>query len=84
MAKFYGNVGIWTGTFGSIPLVIEVTSLKKPTQTTTAVAGQSCAPAAETSLQLRVIRLGFLQDGGVGIGVFPQDKKIVGALCVRC
>ena len=47
MAGFYGNVGIWTGTFGSIPLVIEVTSLKKPyIQTTTAVAGQSCAPVA--------------------------------------
>ena len=29
MSKFYGNVGIWTGPLGTIPPVIEVTSLKK-------------------------------------------------------
>jgi hypothetical protein len=27
------------------------------------------------SLQLGVFRLGFLQDGDVGIGVFPSVKK---------
>jgi hypothetical protein len=29
------------------------------------------------SLQLRVLRLGLLQDGDVGIGVFPHREKIV-------
>jgi hypothetical protein len=28
------------------------------------------------SLQLRVFRFGFLQDGDVGVGIFPQRKKI--------
>jgi hypothetical protein len=27
------------------------------------------------SFQLRVLRLGFLQDGDVGVGVFPQCEK---------
>src|SRR5579864_7834661 len=27
-------------------------------------------------LQLRVLRFGFFQDGNVGVGVFPQRKKI--------
>ena len=27
-------------------------------------------------LQLRVLRFGFLQDGNVGVGVFPQREKI--------
>ena len=27
-------------------------------------------------LQLRVLRLGFLQDGDVGVGIFPQREKI--------
>ena len=27
-------------------------------------------------LQLRVLRLGFLQDGDVGVGVFPEAKKL--------
>jgi hypothetical protein len=27
-------------------------------------------------MQLRVLRFGFLQDGNVGVGVFPQRKKI--------
>ena len=26
-------------------------------------------------LQLLVLRLGFLQDGDVGVGVFPEGKK---------
>jgi hypothetical protein len=29
------------------------------------------------SLQLRVLRLGFLQDGDVGVGVFPERKKVL-------
>ena len=28
-------------------------------------------------LQLRVFRLGFLQDGDVGVGIFPQRQKIL-------
>jgi hypothetical protein len=27
-------------------------------------------------LQLRVLRLGFLQDGNVGVGVFPEGEEI--------
>ena len=27
-------------------------------------------------LQLRVLRLGFLQDGDVGVGVFPESKAV--------
>ena len=27
------------------------------------------------SLQLRVLRLGFLQDGDVGVGVFPEGEE---------
>jgi hypothetical protein len=27
-------------------------------------------------LQLRVLRLGFLQDGDVGIGVFPETEEV--------
>jgi hypothetical protein len=29
------------------------------------------------SLQLRVLRLGLLQDGDVGIGVFPRGKELL-------
>ncbi len=29
------------------------------------------------SLQLRVLRLGLLQDGDVGVGIFPEGKKIL-------
>jgi hypothetical protein len=33
------------------------------------------------SLQLRVLRLGLLQDGDVGVGVFPEGQEIlVGSL----
>src|SRR5580698_4303720 len=28
-------------------------------------------------LQLRVLRLGFLQDGDVGVGVFPKDEEVL-------
>ena len=27
-------------------------------------------------LQLRVLRLGFLQDGDVGVGVFPESEEV--------
>src|SRR5690242_8148121 len=29
------------------------------------------------SLQLRVFRLGLLQDGNVGVGVFPQSEEVL-------
>jgi hypothetical protein len=32
---------------------------------------------ARTSLQLGVLRLGFLQDGDVGVGVFPEGEEIL-------
>ena len=28
-------------------------------------------------LQLRVLRLGFLQDGDIGVGVFPEGEEIL-------
>ena len=28
-------------------------------------------------LQLRVLRLGFLQDGDVGVGVFPEGEEVL-------
>jgi len=35
-------------------------------------------------LQLGVLRLGFFQDGDVGVGVFPEREEVlVGALCLR-
>ena len=34
--------------------------------------------ASSASLvQLRVLRLGFLQDGDVGVGVFPEGEEIL-------
>src|SRR5438876_1281564 len=37
---------------------------------------------AQASLQLRVLRLGFLQNGDVGVGVFPEGEEVlVRALC---
>src|ERR1700688_864539 len=30
-----------------------------------------------TSLKLRVLRLGFLQDRDVGVGVFPEGEKVL-------
>src|ERR1035437_7573974 len=38
----------------------------------------SHGPAAfgSRSLQLRVLRLGFLQNGDVGFGVFPEREKV--------
>src|SRR5262249_21332551 len=38
--------------------------------------GDTCG-AAEISLQLRVLGLGFLRDGDVGVGVFPQVEQIL-------
>src|SRR5437588_12145817 len=35
-------------------------------------------------LQLRVLRLGFFQDGDVGVGVFPKGEEVlVGRFCLR-
>ena len=31
----------------------------------------------EISLQLCVLQLGFLQDGNVGVGVFPEREEIL-------
>ena len=37
-------------------------------------------PNSARLLQLRVLRLGFLQDGDVGVGVFPEaHPKFTGA-----
>ena len=33
--------------------------------------------AGKVLLQLRVLRLGFFQDGDVGVGVFPESEEIV-------
>jgi hypothetical protein len=36
-------------------------------------------------VQLRILRLGFLQDGDVGVGVFPKRQKIlIGGSSPRC
>jgi hypothetical protein len=37
----------------------------------------SAVPSDEQLLQLRVLRLGLLQDGDVGVGVFPERKEIL-------
>ena len=34
-------------------------------------------PPAQRLLQLRVLRLGFLQDGNIRIGVFPQGEAVL-------
>jgi hypothetical protein len=38
---------------------------------------ETSATAEPDSLQLRVLHLGFLQDGDVGVGVFPEGKEIL-------
>jgi hypothetical protein len=38
--------------------------------------------SSQRLLQLRVLRLGFFQDGNIGIGVFPQRQEVlVGSAC---
>jgi hypothetical protein len=37
----------------------------------------STPAACVRSLQLRILRLGLLQDGDVGIGVFPERKEVL-------
>jgi len=48
---------------------------------TDAVYAQSASCQQETDsrklLQLRVLRLGLLQDGDVGVGVFPEREEIL-------
>jgi len=39
-------------------------------------SGSTSFRAASPLLQLRVFRLGFLQDGNVGVGVFPQPEEV--------
>src|ERR1700730_7535951 len=43
---------------------------------------ETSAPAEPDSLQLRVLRLGFLQDGDVGVGVFPEGEEVL--ICSSC
>ena len=46
-------------------------------------ARQAQRELSKESLQLRVLRFGFLQDGNIGIGVFPERKEIiVGGCCL--
>src|SRR5271156_2830611 len=46
---------------------------------------KSSVPGPSELLQLRVLRLGFFQDGDVGVGVFPEREEIVvGALRLPC
>ena len=54
---------------------------------TDAVYAQSASCQQETDsrklLQLDVLRLGLLQDGDVGVGVFPEGEEIlIGGLCL--
>jgi hypothetical protein len=44
---------------------------------------KSFAEEAAQSLQLRVLRLGLLQDRDVGIGVFPKRKKSLVSVTVE-
>src|ERR1700757_818589 len=39
-------------------------------------SSRACASSSKQLSQLRVLRFGFLQDGNVGVGVFPQREKI--------
>ena len=36
-----------------------------------------CGRTEAKLLQLRVLRLGFLQDGDVGVGVFPEGEEVL-------
>ena len=41
-------------------------------------------PASVSLLQPRVLGLGLLQDGDVGVGIFPQGEEVlVGGACFR-
>jgi hypothetical protein len=41
-------------------------------------AGRASHDVSRLSLlQLRVLRLGFLQDGDVGVGVFPEGEEVL-------
>jgi hypothetical protein len=50
----------------------EVQRLSQRTVTPTTL-DRLTKPSQEASLQLRVLRLGFFQDGDVGVGVFPES-----------
>src|SRR6202158_5620555 len=39
--------------------------------------GQWRCVAQKRLLQLRVLRFGFLQDGDVGVGVFPEGEEVL-------
>jgi hypothetical protein len=42
----------------------------------TAEVASSAGLGRERLLQLRILRLGLLQDGDVGVGVFPRIKEV--------
>jgi len=42
-----------------------------------AVSADTAGQGFRQLLQLRVFRFGFLQNGDVGIGVFPQRKELI-------
>ena len=52
-------------------------NLRQQPATGKAVQGQTAAQAEGAVVQLCVLRLGFVQDGDVGIGVFPEGKKVL-------
>ena len=43
--------------------------------------GHAAGGSQPCSLQLRVLLLSFLQDGDVGVGVFPESKEVL-ILCM--
>jgi hypothetical protein len=45
-------------------------------QSDPALVDQKDRPRVPPSLQFRVLRLGLLQDGDVGVGVFPEREEI--------
>jgi hypothetical protein len=48
------------------------------------MSAETALSLTSVSLQLRILRLGFLQDGDVGVGVFPESEKVlVGSLDLR-
>jgi hypothetical protein len=54
----------------AFPLLVRRRALRASNKTFTPAA---CV----RSLQRRVLRLGFLQDGDVGVGVFPEGEEIL-------
>src|ERR1019366_443559 len=53
-------------------------SLERETKTFTIRKQEETVP---TSLQLRVLRLRLLQDGNIGVGVFPEGEENLARQC---